>query len=94
MKLETTRIRYGKPFVPNCAYRCQAHNDTIKGASKTSSHTKGYAFDIPVENDADRWRLINAAIDAGFTRIGIYSNFIHLDDDPDKNDFRIWWGKY
>jgi hypothetical protein len=82
-KLERVRTGYGQPFSPNSAYRCETHNAN-KGASDTSSHPKGYAFDIPVSNSRDRWKLIWCAIDAGFTRIGDGDGFIHLDDDPDK----------
>jgi len=78
------------PFKLNSAVRCVKHNRDIKG-SPTSSHLKGYAVDIHVENTFDRFKILHALMAVGFTRMGVYKNFIHCDDDSDKVQNVIWY---
>ena len=81
---EVVRIRSG--------IRCPAHNKAV-GGSDTSSHLNGTGedIDLPVKNrDRYRFDLVQAAIEAGFTRIGIAESFVHLDVDPSKNPERLW----
>jgi hypothetical protein len=49
------------------------------------------AADIACDNSRDRFELIKALIEAGFKRIGVRKDFIHVDVDfPDKPG-RVMW---
>jgi uncharacterized protein YcbK (DUF882 family) len=82
-KIETLREKLGFPFPVNSAYRCPEH--PIEARKKTSgTHSTGQAMDIGVMGDR-AYRLLEAALEAGFTGIGINQKgsngrFIHLDD--------------
>lgn len=88
-RLELMRHNYGKPMVLNSAYRCPIHNNEV-ASQPTSSHLKGYAFDIKVSDSRSRFLMICAALNAGFNRIGIANMFIHVDRDPDKPVNVLW----
>jgi len=93
-KLDTARSIYGGPITLNRGCSCSVHNENV-GGSKTSSHIateydKAHAVDIKVSTDGSRYRLICALLEAGFNRIGIAKNFIHIDDDPLKKINVMW----
>ena len=69
----------GMEFLVTSAFRSKEHNRSkaVNGA-KTSIHMSGYAIDIQV-GAADREAVFLAAQRAGFTGIGIYEPFMHLD---------------
>jgi|TARA_R110000796_G_scaffold9120_4_gene31340 uncharacterized protein YcbK (DUF882 family) len=69
------------PFRLNSTWRSDAWNKEIKGA-KNSAHLRGYAVDIKCTNSMDRFTIIKALLKAGYTRVGVASNFIHCDNDP------------
>jgi uncharacterized protein YcbK (DUF882 family) len=71
-------------MVITSGYRSPEHNETLSNASKNSSHLKGVAADIAVNNSADRIKIVAAAIAHKVRRIGIHEGFIHLDQDKDK----------
>lgn len=77
------------PFVINSGYRTPLHNTRV-GGSPNSSHMKGLAADIRVTSDSERAKILGALIKAGFTRIGIARNFIHVDSDFDKSQNVFW----
>ena len=87
--LDRIREVAGIPLVLTCAYRSREW-DLAKGRSGNSAHTRGLAVDIRCNASATRWRIINAARACGIVRIGIGSNFIHLDADPSLPPFVIW----
>jgi len=87
--LQLARNHAGIPFKINSGYRTIAHNKRVGGVAN-SPHLGGYAADIHCVDDASRWVIVNACIQAGFTRIGIAKTFIHVDNDPSKNPNRIW----
>lgn len=87
--LDRCRELAGIPFVITSGYRSRAHNARVGGVYG-SSHTKGYAVDIRCRNSKDRFKIINAALQVGFTRIGVSDRFLHLDNDPDKKQNVIW----
>lgn len=86
--LDMLRSKLGKPIKINSGTRCDEHNRKV-GGSDTSSHVKGMAVDIHIPNDEYREELIWYAGQVGFTRIGIGSNFIHLDCDDSKRN-ALW----
>tara|TARA_R110002111_G_scaffold219870_2_gene282024 strand:- start:564 stop:887 length:324 start_codon:yes stop_codon:yes gene_type:complete len=87
-KLDEAREYAGIPFVINSAYRSPTHPLSIK--NPTSSHIKGLAVDISVKDSNTRFKVLDALIAVGFTRIGIANSFIHVDMDLDKSQNVIW----
>ena len=64
-------------YVVNSGHRNKEYNKSVGGAKK-SIHMSGYAIDIKV-SVSKRSKTFVAAQYAGFTGIGIYSTFMHLD---------------
>ena len=87
-KLDKARAIADVPFKITSGYRSKETNKRVKGVS-TSSHLKGLAADISCKDSSTRQKIVNALIQAGFTRIGIADTFIHCDTDKDKQD-AIW----
>ncbi len=88
-KLDNAREIAMIPFIITSGYRTPDHNVAVKG-KQSSSHLKGYAADISCIGSRSRKLIINALIDAGFDRMGIGSNFIHVDSDPEKDSDVMW----
>lgn len=88
-RLNRMREIAGIPLVLNCAYRSPAH-DRAKGRSGAGAHTTGRAVDIRCYNPATRYKIITAAIAAGFTRIGVAHTFVHVDDSPNHAQGVVW----
>ena len=84
-KLDQARGLAGIPFKITSGYRTEAYQDDLtrrgyKTAKKgTSPHLKGLAADISVKDSRQRYIVINSLLLAGFTRLGIGDNFIHVD---------------
>ena len=89
IKLENARRIAGIPFVINSGFRTQEHNRKI-GGKPNSAHTRGHAVDIRAISGQQKFKIVEAAIKAGFNRIGIYKGFIHVDDDPTLPKNVIW----
>jgi len=87
--LDNARELYSKPMRVNSGYRTKEYNTKIGGV-KNSSHILGLAADISCKSSSDRFAMLNAFIQAGFKRIGVASNFIHVDIDKNKSQNVIW----
>ena len=83
-RLQTLRDVMNCPLVPVSGYRCQSHNNSLRGSGKQSQHLYGRAADIRVRDfdAATRHRLIKTALSLGFTGIGIGKIQLHLDIRP------------
>lgn len=88
--LDKARDIAGIPFVINSGYRTQDYNEQVGGVPR-SSHTTGRAADIRAETDADKARIIWACAKAGFNRIGLGSNFVHVDSDDFRKPSPAFW---
>lgn len=77
------------PFVINSAYRSVEYEKS-KGRSGTSQHCKGLAVDIRCRTNAERYRIVASLFVFGFRRIGIGTNFIHVDDGYPDSEPIIW----
>ncbi len=78
VKLDELREYCGFPFVITSGYRSLSHPlEAIKEIPGT--HAQGIAADIKITNSAHRYSLIKAALEYGFTGIGVAGDFIHLD---------------
>jgi len=82
--LQRMRDQLGRPMVITSGYRCLRHNALVGGVSD-SYHMQGMAADVVYQGGLELLTLVQAAISAGFKRIGIYSigiyrrGFVHLD---------------
>ena len=80
----------GFPFVVTSAYRCKDHPIESRKDSP-GAHTTGQALDINVYGN-NAHRLLDAALRAGFSGVGIAQKgehsirFIHLDDLGNSDD--------
>lgn len=87
-RLDRAREIAGVPFVVNSAYRSPEF-EVSKGRSGSSAHCLGRAFDIRCRNSSERYSIVFGAVAAGFSRIGIGSTFVHMDDSS-KSGPCIW----
>ena len=87
-KIDKARSIANIPFKINSGFRTITHNKKI-GGSENSSHMNGVACDIHCVDSHSRQIIVNALIQAGFTRIGIAKTFVHADTDQFKND-ALW----
>lgn len=83
-RLNIIRSLYGKAMVITSGARCEAYNKKVDGQPNSAhlphAQTKQCrAADISVSLGMSRFQFIEIAINVGFKRIGIASNFIHLD---------------
>jgi len=88
-RFDLARDLAGVPFHINSGYRCAKHNKEV-GGNLDSPHLRGYAADIAVSGSRNRWKIRKALIDAGFKRIGTCKDFLHADDDPNKDQCVEW----
>jgi uncharacterized protein YcbK (DUF882 family) len=76
-QLERAREISGVPYVINSGYRCPKHNAEV--GSTSANHTSGKAADISAKDGPTRGKILKGLYRAGFTRIGISKDFIHVD---------------
>lgn len=92
--LDIARDIYGYPMIVTSGFRTIEHNRSLidrgYAASPKSSHLLGLAVDIAVPNSQRRFLMLEALLDAGFHRIGVGDNFIHVDLDPNKTPNCLW----
>lgn len=88
-RLDAVRAMAGIPLVLNSAFRSKEW-EKKQGRTGTSAHCEGRAVDIRCNTSRNRWLIVRAAIQAGFTRIGIGKTYIHLDDSLTHEDCVIW----
>ena len=85
-KLQALRTAVGVPFVITSGYRDPSHPNEARKAAP-GQHTQGIACDILVQDGATAFRIVQKALEMGFTGIGVAqdnrrarnSRFIHLD---------------
>ena len=93
--LDQLRDKVGFPVYINSGMRTPAHNKEVGGVD-SSAHESGWAADIAIVGRGGgvvserRARVVFAASEIGFRRIGIAATFVHLDMDPTKPTPRIW----
>lgn len=87
--LDYAREVAGVPFTITSGYRCKEHNAKV-GGKATSSHLVGKAVDIKATDSRSRYCILGALYAAGFNRIGIHPDFIHVDNDHTKSEEVAW----
>ena len=77
--LDTLRENYGYPIKLTSTYRSPEHPIEAR-KSKPGEHAHGAAVDIACIGGEATFKLVKAAIETGFTRIGISrkNNFVHV----------------
>lgn len=87
--LENLSQTVGYALTVTSGYRSPEYNSSVGGAKK-SQHMQGNAVDIVQTGltQQQRQEFIQAAIDSGFTAIGIYNTFTHIDIRGSK----VAWG--
>lgn len=88
--LDEVRHMCGFAITVSSGYRTHEHNDTLANASPNSSHLYGWAADVVCTNSHQRFAIVSAALDVGINRVGIGSDFVHLDADPEKVARLCW----
>ena len=85
LRLERLRMVFGKPLIVTSGYRSPAYNAKVSGTGQDGPHTTGRAVDVSIRG-ADALKLIDLALECGFTGIGVKQSgdgrFLHLDDLP------------
>ena len=78
-KLDQLREAYGYPIKLTSTYRSADHPIEAKKA-KPGEHAYGAAVDIACVGGEATFKLVKAAIEVGFTRIGVSrkNNFVHV----------------
>lgn len=88
-KLDHARERADIAFLVVSGCRCRGHNEA-EGGTPTSDHLTGQGADIAGYSSFARWRIVSCAIAAGIRRMGIAKTFIHLGDNLNNPNPRIW----
>lgn len=84
-KLQAFRNGLGKPVIINSGHRCRKSELRVGGVM--GEHRR-VAADI-ITQGHDRQNMILEARKVGFTGVGLYKTFIHLDTGP----VRQWFGR-
>lgn len=87
--LDRCRETAGIPFVVTSAYRSPSYEKS-KGRSGSGAHTRGLAVDVRCRDNRERWLILFAALACGVCRVGLGSNFVHLDMDSSLPSPRVW----
>jgi zinc D-Ala-D-Ala carboxypeptidase len=79
LMLDNLREVYGYPIKLTSTYRSPEHPIEARKA-EPGEHTHGAAVDIACVGGEATYKLVKAAIEVGFTRIGISrkNNFVHV----------------
>jgi zinc D-Ala-D-Ala carboxypeptidase len=88
--IDLLRATAGIPLTINSGYRCEKHNKRVGGKVK-SAHRLGVACDIKCVRSDHRFKIIEAAMQLGFKRIGVYPTFIHLDREFSSLPQEVMW---
>jgi hypothetical protein len=86
--LQQIRKHFGEPIPGPTGYRCPTHNAKVKNAAPNSLHTKGRAVDFHI-NGVEPAEIAKYAEAIGVLGIGLYDDFVHIDDRTKKS---FWIG--
>jgi len=78
-KLDELRACCEFPFVITSGYRHPTMHPIERKKEVPGTHAQGIAADIKITNAADRLKIVRAALELGFTGIGVASDFVHVD---------------
>ena len=92
-KLKKLQRKTGLPIFNwiNSGARSPYWNKKVGGVNNSSHKIPVCkATDIKAPTKAIRERIVRAAKEVGFTRIGVGSTFVHLDNDTSKKQYVAW----
>lgn len=89
--LSIARGKANVPFIITCGLRTPDQNSALAESVSDSAHLTGHAVDLACSDSPTRYALISGLLDAGFTRIGVYSAHLHADNDTTKPPKVIWY---
>jgi hypothetical protein len=75
--LNVMRHLYGQPMAVTSGPRCRWYNEQEHGDPK-SEHLYGDGADLACVSSRQRYQMLNAARLAGFKRVGIGADFLHV----------------
>lgn len=87
-KLDLARKLSGRPFRITSSWRPD-------DPDRHSAHEIGKAVDISCSDSRSRYDILRALFSAGFTRVGVYDQHLHVDVADEKDFFPrevLWWG--
>lgn len=88
-KLDAAREIAQVPFKILSGYRCKEHNANV-GGSPASEHVEGLGADIEALTSHKMFKIVDALLKVGFTRIGINRGSIHVGMDTNKPKQVMW----
>ena len=86
--LQQIREHFDKPIYGITGYRCPTHNAKVKNAAPNSLHTQGRAVDFHIDG-VPPVEIAKYAESIGVKGIGLYDDFVHIDDRTAKS---FWIG--
>lgn len=94
-RLELMRALYGGPIRVTSGVRCRWYNDRPKdqggaGGEPNSEHPLGEGTDLSCVTSRERWQMLEAAKQAGFRRLGIGRDFLHVGISADLGTDVLW----
>lgn len=78
MRLDKARMISNTGYKINSGCRCEKHNTEV--GSTSENHTSGHGADIKARDNHKRGKILRGLYRAGFNRVGIRKDFIHVDD--------------
>ena len=91
---DRARQAYGQPLFINSAVRTLDHNAEVGGVQDSAHLVQedGVARGVDIRTPSSRARycVLQEAFKSRIRRIGIGSNFIHLDNDKSKDQRVVW----
>lgn len=87
--LDDARAMAAIPFTISSGIRSEERNREVGGV-ETSAHLTGKAVDIAAESSRERFLIIDALLQCGANRLGVGSDFVHVDTDESKAQEMFW----
>lgn len=78
-KLDDLRHECGFPFIITSGYRDPISHPIEAKKKIPGTHSRGIAADIKIRSGAEGYIIVQNALKAGFTGIGVAKTFIHVD---------------
>lgn len=89
--IDQARENAGVPFIITRGLDTPEHNATLPEAVTDSAHLTGHAVDLACQDSLTRFLMVKALLQGGFSRLGIYSAHIHVDNDATKPQRVMWY---
>ncbi len=89
--LSIARGKANVPFIITSGLRTPEQNAALAESVSDSAHLTGHGVDLQCFDSPTRFAILKALLDAGFTRIGVYSAHLHADNDTTKPPNVCWY---